>query len=69
MTMVRNDEDLELLQMEAAEKERDEWMAIHADTIAEELYQEWAEDMRDSGEDDSRDAYMVYLEGFFPAGC
>ncbi len=64
MALMRNEEDLAYVAWMDADYEA--WARIHADSIAEEAYQEWAEDRRDDDEDDSRDAYDAYLEGMLP---
>ncbi len=64
MAIMRSEEDLAYVAWMDADYER--WARVHADVIAEELYQEWAEDRRDDGEDDSRDAYDAYLESMLP---
>jgi len=38
----------------------------YSDYLVEQAYLDWASDARADGEDDSRDAYLEYLEGLIP---
>lgn len=62
---------VEIARMNDEERVYDAWAAEHADTLAREAYDAWASDaLADDPEADvSEDAYVAYLEGFFPEGC